>query len=476
VSKKHTYKADPAFLALGEGYGDTVEAANFPHTILRYRNDRAAKSVGLDHLSDEAWIRHFGRFEALPDNLAAPIAQRYHGHQFRHYNPDIGDGRGFLFAQLRDDQGRLLDLGTKGSGTTPYSRAGDGRLTLKGGVREILATELLEALGADNSKTLSIIETGEQLQRGDEPSPTRSAVMVRLNHSHIRIGTFQRLAFFSETELLNKLVTYCLKNYFGTDSNADASENVLTFLRLVSARVAVQAADLMAAGFVHGVLNTDNINITGEIFDFGPWRFLPSMELSFTAAYFDERGLYSFGRQPEALHWNIYQLAGSFADICEEDALKEALSEFPALYHSALRSKLLARVGVKPQGDQIDDTMLKLVNGFLASDAQGSRIGYERFFFDWFGGGVSKDRAMTGPEAVRYKHAEAADMVAIVSQYAPVNDKALDAPYFQNGAPCTLLIDEVEDLWSHIAESDNWGPFNDKIKTIRQMGDALKAD
>ena len=111
------------------------------------------------------------------------------------YNPDIGDGRGFLFAQLRDGDGRLLDLGTKGSGQTPYSRFGDGRLTLKGGVREVLATEMLEALGVETSKTFSLIETGEALERNDEPSPTRSAVLVRLQHSHIRIGTFQRLAY-----------------------------------------------------------------------------------------------------------------------------------------------------------------------------------------------------------------------------------------------------------------------------------------
>ena len=140
------------------------------------------------------WSAHFGRFEPLPDSLAAPLALRYHGHQFRVYNPDIGDGRGFLFAQLRDERGRLLDLGTKGSGTTPYSRSGDGRLTLKGAVREMLASEMLEALGVTTSRTFSIVETHEELWRGDEPSPTRSAVLVRLSHGHIRIGSFQRLA------------------------------------------------------------------------------------------------------------------------------------------------------------------------------------------------------------------------------------------------------------------------------------------
>ena len=123
-----------------------------------------------------------------------------YGHQFRHYNPDLGDGRGFLFAQMRDDKGRLLDLGTKGSGQTPYSRAGDGRLTLLGGVREVLATAYLEALGVNTSKSLSLIETGESLQRNDEPSPTRSSVLVRLSHSHIRFGTFQRAAFENNKE------------------------------------------------------------------------------------------------------------------------------------------------------------------------------------------------------------------------------------------------------------------------------------
>ncbi|MFM2256877.1 MAG: hypothetical protein RIQ28_724, partial [Pseudomonadota bacterium] len=180
------YLADPKIASLGAQIGDPVRAAPFPKAVLRFRNDRWAASVGLDDLSDTQWIEHFGRFTPLPGNLPEPLALRYHGHQFRVYNPNIGDGRGFLFAQLRDHEHRLLDLGTKGTGTTPYSRDGDGKLTLKGAVREILATEMLEALGVETSKTFSVVETGEELWRGDEPSPTRSAVLVRLSHSHIR--------------------------------------------------------------------------------------------------------------------------------------------------------------------------------------------------------------------------------------------------------------------------------------------------
>ncbi|MEA3039302.1 MAG: serine/tyrosine/threonine adenylyltransferase, partial [Sphingomonadales bacterium] len=145
------YRPETAILELGGAFYDPVRPADFPQALLRFRNDRWAAAVGLGDLTEEEWTRHFGRFEALPDNLPEPLALRYHGHQFRVYNPDIGDGRGFLFAQLRDGADRLLDLGTKGSGQTPYSRFGDGRLTLKGGVREVLATEMLEALGVETS-------------------------------------------------------------------------------------------------------------------------------------------------------------------------------------------------------------------------------------------------------------------------------------------------------------------------------------
>src|SRR6187431_1686015 len=139
-----SYRPDPLILNLGSDFYDPVEPAAFPKCEPRFVNDRWAGRVGV---SDIDWAAHCCRFEPLPENLPQPLALRYHGHQFRVYNPEIGDGRGFLFAQLRDGENRLLDLGTKGSGLTPYSRTADGRLTLKGAVREILATEMLEALG-----------------------------------------------------------------------------------------------------------------------------------------------------------------------------------------------------------------------------------------------------------------------------------------------------------------------------------------
>ncbi len=465
-----SYRPAQTFLTLGEGFADPVEAANFPETRLRYRNDRHAKTVGLDHLSDKDWIKHFGRFKPLPGTQPSPLAQRYHGHQFRNYNPDIGDGRGFLFAQLYDQNDRLLDLGTKGSGTTPYSRDGDGRLTLKGGVREILATEMLEALGVNTSKTFSLIETGEALMRGDEPSPTRSAVLVRLSEGHIRIGSFQRLAYFDEADKIEALTRYCLTHYFGKTPSISAADNAVMFLDLVTKRTAVLAAETMAAGFVHGVLNSDNINITGESFDYGPWRFMPTLDLSFTAAYFDREGLYSYGRQPDSIYWDLYQLGGTMSGILDEQTIRNSLDKFPALFHASMRKNLLRRLGVQSKGDSADDAMFTALNSFLLA----SGMPYEQIFYDWYGGEMNEHRESNSPQLPHYSHESFSHFETAITAFAPSNTKALEHVYFQGDAPCTMLIDEVEAIWSNIDQHDDWSGLYNKVEKIREMGEALK--
>jgi uncharacterized protein YdiU (UPF0061 family) len=457
------YSADPAILELGESFYDPVEPADFPKTVLRFRNDRWSSAVGLDELSDAQWLRHFGRFEPLPDNLPRPLALRYHGHQFRAYNPDIGDGRGFLFAQLRDGDGRLLDLGTKGSGRTPYSRFGDGRLTLKGGVREVLATEMLEALGVDTSKTFSLIETGEALDRNDEPSPTRSAVLVRLQHSHIRIGTFQRLAYFGEAENLKKLTAYCLRHYYGAEAGEDAPARLLAHVAREAARL---AASYIAAGFVHGVLNSDNIAITAQSFDYGPWRFTPYWDGHFTAAYFDHAGLYAFGRQPEAIHWDVLQLAASLLPIAETEVLNESLDAFPPEFQRQLVASIFARLGIRPRDPESDSALLVAIETALAAKT----VTLDRFFFDWRGGGRRESSAADNV----YESDAFADFRHSIALYAAV-EGALDHDYWSGEAPCSMHIDEVESIWSRIDESDDWTLLNEKIAAVRRMGEAMRA-
>jgi uncharacterized protein YdiU (UPF0061 family) len=456
-----SYRPDPVILELGDCFYDPVEAADFPQTLLRFRNDRWASAVGLGNLDDSAWIRHFGRFEPLPDNLPGPLALRYHGHQFRVYNPVIGVGRGFLFAQIRDADDRLLDFGTKGSGQTPYSRFGDGRLTLKGGVREVLATEMLEALGVETSKSFSQIETGEALERGDEPSPTRSAVLVRLQHSHIRIGTFQRLAYFQETEDLAKLTDYCLRHYYGEEGGADAPARLLAHVAREAARL---AASYIAAGFVHGVLNSDNIAITAQSFDYGPWRFTPYWDGRFTAAYFDHAGLYAFGRQPEAIHWDVLQLAASLRAIAEAEALNPSLDAFPPEFQRRLVAAMLGRLGIRPAGDESDTGLLVALETALAAKS----VTIDRFFFDWRGG----RRRGPSPADNVYESDAFADFRHSIARYE-AEAGAVDHVYWSDEMPCSMHIDEVESIWSRIDESDDWSAFDAKIEAIRRMGEAM---
>jgi uncharacterized protein YdiU (UPF0061 family) len=446
------YRPDPRILALSEWLADPVSPAAFPAQVLRFRNDRWAAAVGLAELGEAQWLAHFAGFEPLPDNLPRPLAQRYHGHQFRVYNPEIGDGRGFTFAQLRDGAGRLLDLGTKGSGLTPYSRTADGRLTLKGAVREILATEMLEALGVYTSKTFSVVETGEALERGDEPSPTRSAVLVRLSHSHIRIGTFQRLAALEEDAHLAALVDYCLAQYPDPPPPGDApgrDEPAAILLHQAVERLADLAASSMVAGFVHGVLNSDNMNLTGESFDYGPWRWLPRWDARFTAAYFDHSGLYAFGRQPEAMRWNLGQLAMALRPIAEAEPLVAALERFPDLYHAAMSRRFCWRLGVESRGLEADFGLI----GAAERTMRGEDLGPDAFFFRHRGG-----RAAQG---------ELSDALA---GYRPLDSSD---PYWAGDAPQAMLIDEVETIWSAIAERDDWQPLAAKIAAVRAMGEAL---
>lgn len=453
------HRPSTAHAGLGADFFDLVEPAQFPALILRHRDQRAAARVGLDGLSDAEWLAHFGRFEPLPGSFAQPLALRYHGHQFRSYNPELGDGRGFLLAQLFDLQdGRLLDFGTKGSGTTPWSRGGDGRLTLKGGVREVLASTMLEALGVYTSKSFSLIETGEALVRHDEPSPTRGAVLVRLSHSHIRIGSFQRFAALQEPENVQRLLDHTIGTHMPHLWHEDVGTRAAGFLTEVASNVAVLGAQWMAAGFVHGVLNTDNINVTGESFDYGPWRFLPHLNPAFTAAYFDHSGLYAYGRQPDTLLWNLVRLAECLLLVAEMEPLQAAIETFPARYQTALDRAVLRRLGRAPVSPTQDHALSVAWWHYLSS----TRVPFEQAFFDVYAG--------------RAPHGEA---------FAPVQD-LLDAfprapgadpghAYFAQPHPCAMLIDEVEALWAPIAADDDWGPFQAKLTAIEQMRQAYAA-
>lgn len=343
---------EAALESLGPDYWDVVEAACFPRTTLRFRNDALLRQLGLspEAVQDAHLEEAYGRFAGR----APLLALRYHGHQFGTYNLFLGDGRGFLYGQLRDRHGQLQDLGSKGSGTTPWSRGGDGRLTLKGGVREVIAGEALHRLGVSTSRSLSLIETGEALWRGDEPSPTRSAVMMRMARTHLRFGTCERLLYLRQPAQLARLLEHVVQLHYpqvaaahpdGADGGGREAR-LLAFYGALVERVARLAAEWMVAGFTHGVLNTDNMSLAGESFDYGPFAFLDRWDPGFTAACFDHNGLYAYGRQPAICHENLRMLQEPLAMLLPRPRLEERLERFAPAYDSHYRARMLQRLGL----------------------------------------------------------------------------------------------------------------------------------
>ena len=457
--------------SLGDAFYDIAKPARFPNHILRFRNDRAAIPIGLDHLSDDKWIDYFGKFAKYPGVHHEPLALKYHGHQFGHYNSELGDGRGFLLGQILDKKNNLWDLGTKGSGQTKYSRGGDGRLTLKGAVRELLATEFLSALGVETSQTLSIIETEEKLQRNDEPSPTRSAVLVRRSNGHIRIGTFQRLAYLNEQDNLKKLLYYLRDHYFthiNENSNSDIFVETI-FLECVK-KIATSMGKIIISGFVHGVLNTDNFNVTGEVFDFGPWRFIQYANQNFTAAYFDYNGRYSFGKQPEAALWALTQLGKSLNNFISEKRIVEILNEFSKNFHLSLKNHFCWRIGIQ----DIDSKSLNEIMNTLLKESEKNKIEYASFFYDFFGGQNAVIDCLKTSYGSKYKVQGFCKVTDILkntqSQKGTLEKRKIPEKIREN-----MLIEEVEEIWRQIEQNNNWDFLYKKINKVRKLGNFLKS-
>lgn len=458
---------------LGPDFYDAVQPASFPWAKLRWFNQEAAKEIGLENLDAEQIKKHFWSFQTFENSLHAPLAMRYHGHQFRNYNPELGDGRGFVLAQFEEvkPQGnnthkKIFDLSTKGSGQTPYSRNGDGRLTLKGAVREILASEMLTSLGVNSSQTFCVFETGEQLDRADEASPTRGAVLTRRVHGSIRFGTFQRLEYFELKAPMQKLMEFSIEHYL--PELHQGPRNPQEFLQAVSKRTARLAAELMMAGYVHAVLNTDNMNITGEVFDFGPYRFLPRYNPYFTAAYFDQTGLYSYGRQPESFLWGIEQLGECLKLIEPSLDIEQVLITFTQEFNEQHRVLFFRKLNLVSHGHEKDDELIQLFYQTLLE----SRLRFEDCFFDFFGGfarqGWKKSSRCQGPRE-QTMGSRTTDFLNRLKDFQPLDAQRLKHPYFQRQGPERLLIQDMEAVWTPIALSDDWSFFEQKIQNIQSF-------
>lgn len=461
---------EPALESLGNDYYDEVVAAEFPQHILRWRNDSILPILGLDPASvtDADFINAFGKFQGRNPLLAL----RYHGYQFGTYNPNLGDGRGFLYGQVRGTNGELYDFGTKGSGRTPYSRGGDGMLTLKGGVREVLAAEALHQLGVRTSRCLTMIETGLSLWRGDEPSPTRSSVMVRMNSSHIRFGNFERLHYFRRPDLTQKLLDHVIEYYY-PHLMGQQDQYVLFYAELVQ-RVAELVAQWMAAGFCHAVLNTDNMSITGESFDYGPYAFIPTYDPFFTAAYFDYYSRYSYSHQPSICQLNLELLQEPLKAIIDKTAMESALTKFNKYYLAEYRCLMLKKLGFEQLQFPEADELLKLTIQFL----QDSQVGYHLFFSEMARTFSSKWRdepgfVLHGSDIIpAFGTSNLFDDWCVlyhkILNYFDPEQMEIIAQTLVNQNPQTALLRPViESIWEPIAQEDNWQPFYDLLYKIQ---------
>ncbi|NJO44086.1 MAG: YdiU family protein [Cyanobacteria bacterium RU_5_0] len=468
---------EPAFESLGEEYYDSVVAAEFPRHILRFRNNDLLPKLGLDPeiVTDADFVVAFGYFR----DRHPLLAMRYHGYQFGEYNPHLGDGRGFLYGQVRGGDGELYDFGTKGSGTTPYSRRADGRLTLKGGVREVLAAEMLHRMGVRTSRCLSLIETGEGLWRGDEPSPTRSSVMVRFSRSHIRFGTFERLHYLGRKDLIQKLLDHAIEYYYPHLRGQD--DRYIRFYTELVQRIAELVAQWMSVGFCHAVLNTDNMSITGESFDYGPYAFIHQFDPQFTAAYFDYFGRYCYGNQPDVCQWNLQMLQVPLKGFIDPFEMESALAQFTPHYQAIYRQRMLQRLGFELGFDYVS---IDIGNELLKQTLQllwESKVGYDDFFItlrqrfspEWRNDSKTifssiNDNLITQIDAISPCVEQWRQFYHQVLNSLPDAEMESIARRLIQHNPTTVIIrPEIETIWESIVEEDDWQPFYDLLDRIR---------
>ncbi|WP_237055733.1 protein adenylyltransferase SelO [Microbulbifer sediminum] len=335
---------------LGDAFGSRVAPAPFEHPHLIHANPAVMAELGIDpaEAGNPAWAE-YGCGKRLFHG-SRPFAMKYTGHQFGVYNPDLGDGRALLLGELERD-GRLWELHLKGAGKTPYSRFGDGRAVLRSTIREYLAGEALHGLGIPTTRALSIVGSDEPVAR--ERVET-GAMLIRVAETHIRFGHFEYFFYTKQLEALHRLLAFTCRRFLPEAADLSAAEQAEALLRFTTRRSAEVAAAWQAVGFAHGVLNTDNMSIIGDTFDFGPYGFLDDYEPGFICNHSDHTGRYAFEQQPGVVLWNLNALAHALSAFVSADTLKDCLEEFQPLLIEEYASRMRAKLGLEhaEEGDQ----------------------------------------------------------------------------------------------------------------------------
>ncbi len=316
-------------------------------------NEPLAKRLGLDAdvLASEDGV-HALAGNSIPGG-ADPLAQVYAGHQFGGWSPQLGDGRAILLGEVVAPDGARFDVQLKGSGRTPYSRMGDGRAWVGPVLREYIVSEAMHALGVPTTRALAAVATGEVVVRED---PLPGAVLTRVAASHIRVGTFQFFAARNDREALESLTAHAL------DRHSPGADDALGLLNSVVDKQARLVALWLGFGFIHGVMNTDNMAISGETIDYGPCAFLDVYHPLRVFSSIDEYGRYAFGRQPDIAMWNLAKLASALMPVINDhEAAQAAVDRFPDLFRSEWLAVFRAKIGLATE----EDGDAELIHGLL---------------------------------------------------------------------------------------------------------------
>ncbi|MDT5177747.1 MAG: serine/tyrosine/threonine adenylyltransferase [Mycobacterium sp.] len=354
------------------------QAAATPEPRLLALNEALAVELALD----PSWLRSADGLAlltgvAVPSG-AAPVAQAYSGHQFGGFVPRLGDGRALLLGELEGADGGLRDLHLKGSGRTPFARGGDGLAAVGPMLREYVVSESMHALGIPTTRSLAVVATGQPVQR-DTLLP--GAVLARVASSHLRVGSFQYAAATGDVELVRRLADHAIARHY--PHAAEAEQPHLALFESVVAAQAALVARWMLVGFIHGVMNTDNMTISGETIDYGPCAFMEAFDPATVYSSIDHAGRYAYANQPIVAQWNLARFAETLLPLLSDDQqgavdlAVEALGGFGATYDAAWTSGMRAKLGL-PEGTA-DETVASLATELLAQMQQ-SRVDYTSFF------------------------------------------------------------------------------------------------
>ena len=294
-----------------------------------------------------------------------PIAMKYTGHQFGYYNPDLGDGRGLLVAEVENDEGEIWDLHLKGAGLTPYSRQGDGRAVLRSSIREFLCSEAMAALGIPTTRALCVIDSDTPVYR---EKPESGATILRLASTHIRFGHFEFCSFTQQYDLLKALADYVIDQHYPELNDSD--QPYLEFFKVTLNKTAELMAHWQSVGFAHGVMNTDNMSILGDTFDYGPFAFLDDCEPGFICNHSDHQGRYAFNQQPNIANWNLAVLAQALLPLVDKQSLVSELENYADIFRKHFVEKMAKKLGLdwmlngehEPELNAIIDNTMKMLS------------------------------------------------------------------------------------------------------------------